>query len=283
MRTLFIPTRGSDRLLRKERIWRIAEQVDKVLVIARDFVFPKGTIPPNVEVIYDENLRLGEKRNIGTHWGFEQGAEWTWQCDDDLLGDYKQIFEEQDTAMRKYPFLGSIRALSAISLFHYGHKRGEEYNGLFDPRVCLYYFPASLYALRKQAFLETEGFHPYPFIEDRELGTQMCARGWPQGYIPRAAYTTDRAPYNPVARQAAGGGGIPPEERAASAPFGSEFVMQRALGVVKSATPAKTPFGTPQLMIRLDWKEYAKRCWARWGGEYPEEMRELLGKHLKEE
>lgn len=195
MRVLFIPTRGSDRLLRKERLKKMAQWFDSVLVFARDFKFPEGSLPSNTKVWYTKSLNLAEKRSIGTSWAFDQGADLCYTIDDDVVGDYEYMFARLELAMLRNPFLGSCRAITSTNMFYYGHGKGEPYSGVFEPRIALSAYPSQVYVLRREAYEETEGYYNIRVLEDIDIGAQMVEAAWVNAYLPFAAYTVDRRQY----------------------------------------------------------------------------------------
>lgn len=276
MRVAVVPTRGSDRVVRKDWIHPLAARFDQVFVICRDWDYGSYPFPSNVTIVYSD-ATLPESRQLGSEMALEAGADLFWQIDDDVTSkDWESLIEAQELAMRNYPWLAVVETQSTVREFYTKGSDTSLYGDTVRPKLQLRWSPSQMAATRAAAYQETNGYFPYTTFEDYELGLQFCQNGWLQAAAMGMTFGLNRSKLNNNSRK--NEGGIVPEERLAQTEEAIAWINRRHANLIRSFRPRMTRHGSPSQSLRLNWEAYAERAIQRWGLDEP--MRELLATRI---
>lgn len=279
MSFLAIPTRGSDRVIRKDWIWPLAAHFDHVLILCRDWDFGDYAFPENVKVDYSDRT-LPQRRQLGAEKAAEYGEKFFWQVDDDVVTkDWGALIYPMRQALERYEWLGSVETQSSPRDF-YTRDLGNtsQYGDLITPNLQMRWSPSQMWAVRTKAFFETEGFFPFVTMEDIDLGLQLCEKGWLQACVMGPVFQLNRGKLDNSKRK--GQGGMVPEERLRQTEQAVAWIREKHPNILKAVTVAWSKHGTPSQRIRLNWQNYADKAVLRWG--LTESVRQVLATRIRQ-
>lgn len=264
MKCAVVPTRGSDRVIRRDWIQAMAMEFDLVLVLYRDWDFGSYPFPSNVEVIPSDKS-LPDRRQMGAELAIEAGADLIWQIDDDTVTHHwHQLVELQELSLTRFPWLSCVEIPSRVRRFYNkGVPTTEAFGGLVRPALQMTKDACSFVAIRATAFQETEGYFPFLTLEDYDLCLQMAAKGWLSASCPEFWYDQNRQKLNNKSRQ--GEGGMIPEEREAQTEPAVNMIRERHGRFIRSFRSFVSRHGTPTHSMLVDWPALAAPAIARWG------------------
>lgn len=249
---LFVPTRGSEKRLHKTA--KQYEELDKVVFLATNLESKSFIgLPKNCEVVDLGNsgqYSLLQKRNLAAKMAEEMGLTYCLQSDDDLSsrGKYPlaMVATKLVEKLDEYPYLGAASSygFSSIALGQVPTPVSHEF--------VLKNFPSLLFALRLEAFRQTEGFR-LGSMEDVDIGCQLWEQGWIVAGFPELTWNHTRARRGKKLTE----GGMPNSELLITLPQGIETMKAHA--AVKNITYRVLEDGFCKQHTYWNWSYFLER------------------------